>query len=133
MCENKDCKCNEEKINSNVEELSEEIYETQEENSIDDRYVELEISKEIQRLDREECYFEGLPFAETDDKTFNEIIRDGEAYASFYSHLVLAGVHGDTASQLLMNYMTTRHNLEMNRIDVEKSKYQTIQIANNTL
>jgi hypothetical protein len=129
MCDN--CK---NENNEEINEIENDTYETQEEQiTTDDRFVELEIGKEIERLEREEGYFEGLNFSENKDETFKEIVRDGEAYANFYSHLVLSGVHSDTAGQLLMNYMTCRHNVAMGKLDIEKAKHQNIQLQTQTL
>lgn len=107
--------------------------ECEEEQPLDDRLVEVELEKELLRIEREQNAFEFIPMPDQENEISKEVNRDAEAYANFYSRLVLSGVHSDVAGQLLMNYMTCRHNISQAKLDVEKAKYQNILMQQQTI
>lgn len=125
-------------IDKDIKDLTQEELEQledcdcQEEQTLDDRLVELELLKEQMRLEREDNAFDLVEISEA-DSTSKEIARDADAYANFYSRLVLSGIHSDVAGQLLMNYMTTRHNIKQAELDVEKAKYQSVQLQSQVI
>lgn len=100
--------------------------------SSDERFVELEIEKDLLRLDREIIYDdESLAEMINSDK-FQEGCDDASYYCGFYTSLINAGMTSKFAEDCVMNKMTIDHNIQSgdmaNKTSIAISKNQSVQV-----
>lgn len=105
--------------------------------STDERFIEMEIEKEIMRIDKE-IIFDDESLAEMiNSKNFQNGCNDASYYCAFYTSLINAGISNTFAQECVMNKMTCDFNLDLakanNKASMEISKNQTIQIKNQEI
>lgn len=117
-----------------TDKLVDEVQETEGDLlSSDERFIELEIIKESNRIDKEVWFETEEKQAFVDLKEFNKGITDGAYLGGFYTALINSGVGVASAVELILNQQTLLHNQEMARIDIEKTKVQSVLVSNQQI
>lgn len=119
------------------EEINKEIIEDEENTedflSSDERYIELEIQKELLRMEREAGYNKGILKEIKDKELLDKYGTSAVALGLFYQQLIKAGLSNIQAYSLLLEYSTQLHNQKMVKLDTERAKVQTNVANQNTL
>ena len=125
---------NEKNIEINQEEVeNEEMVDT----SSDERFIELEIQKELMRMDREIVYDDESLAEMINEKDFQKGCKEASLFCGFYTSLINAGLSNQQAYEMTINKQTCDHNRKLqeiiNKNQLEVSKVQQIQIQGNQL
>jgi frataxin-like iron-binding protein CyaY len=121
--------------NETLELTPEQLEELQEQLGEDsnDKLVDFEIEKETLRIEKEVWFDQEDKFEFVNSKEFNEGIKLGALYGGLYSALINSGVSSENSFQIIINEQTCRHNQVMAKLDLEKTKIQSVQIQQSQI
>lgn len=110
----------------NKQEVEQEFETVEDALSTDERFIELEIIKEGNRIEKE-VWFEGEEKTEfANSEGFIKGVRDGSYIGGYFSALINSGISNKDAIDIVLNQMNVIHNQEMAKIDIEKAKVQNV-------
>lgn len=108
-----------------------EEYSDEEETQIDDRLLELELTKNYPAIFVDSSKVEGLFY---DVSEYKKGLKESSKLAGFINGLKGAGLlDNDLILQLILNQQTINHNIEVNKLEIEKIKAQSYQQEKNQL
>lgn len=108
-----------------------EDYLDGEDSQIDDRLVELELTKNYPAIFVDSSKVEGLSYDITE---YKKGLKESSQLAGFINGLKGAGLlDSDLILQLILNQQTINHNIEVNKLEIEKIKAQSYQQEKNQL
>ena len=136
MCKKENCDCG--KVVLNNEELPvENLEENEEISDIDSRFVEIEIEKELDRLDSLIYFDEDTKQALVESNEFQKGISDSLLLCGMYSNFINFGIPEEKAYELTISHQISCLNLEMakenNRASIEIAKNQVVAMEKTQL
>jgi len=105
--------------------------------SSDERYIELEIEKELERIGKEIVYDDESVTEMAKSDEFISGCKDANVLCGYYTSLINAGLSNQQAYEISINFQTCSHNRKLQEIisanQLEIAKVQVNVIKDQTL